>query len=83
MSRAAGGRRSAGQQLHPRALSGDGDVEGTRLVRRSGVGAQSVIEGAHEDATRLQREDARNWAWYTGVVRASSHDEEKANPFPN
>ena len=31
MSRAAGKYRSAGQQLHPRALGGDGDVEGARL----------------------------------------------------
>ena len=31
MSRAAGGRRSARQQFHPRAFGGDGDVEGARL----------------------------------------------------
>ena len=54
---------SAGQQLHPRALGGDGDVEGVGLVRRSGGGAQSVIEGAHEEATRLQMADTRNSVW--------------------
>ena len=31
MSRAAGKYRSAGQQLHPCVLGGDGDVEGARL----------------------------------------------------
>lgn len=54
---------SAGQQLDPRTLGGDGDVEGVSLVRRSGGGAQSVIEGAHEEATRLQMADTRNRVW--------------------
>ena len=45
---------SGRQQLHPRALSRNSDVEGARLVRSSGVGAQSVVEGAHEEATRLR-----------------------------
>ena len=48
-------------------LGGNSDVEGAGLVRRSGVGAQSVIEGAHKEATRLQMGDTRNWVWYTGM----------------
>lgn len=64
-------------------IGGNSDVEGAGLVRRSGVGAQSVIEGAHKEAIRLQMKDTRNSVWYTSVVRVSSHDEAQANPFPD